>query len=187
MEFVLFCFVFSSSRYLTGGFILRRPVGSLLLFVSPVERLAGLHFPLFFDAKSLLFHWLLRGAHHSDGSIVVFWSYSHLQRSCGLSVTGAWLSHAWEILFLNCTWRSRSVFFPHAKVVPGDREANMVFGKLWGWRVPYTGRPLAMTVTLLPAWVDFLLDVCLCIPLFLCTVCLCMAQILLIFFYYKWA
>jgi hypothetical protein len=94
MEFVLFCFVFSSSRYLTGGFILRRPVGSLLLFVSPVERLAGLHFPLFFDAKSLLFHWLLRGAHHSDGSIVVFWSYSHLQRSCGLSVTGAWLSHA---------------------------------------------------------------------------------------------
>jgi hypothetical protein len=48
MEFVLFCFVFSSSRSLTGRFILRRSVGNLLSFVSPVERLAGLHFSFIF-------------------------------------------------------------------------------------------------------------------------------------------
>jgi hypothetical protein len=48
--------------------------------------------------------------------------------------------------------------------------------------VSYTRQPPTMTVTLRPAWVDFLLDVYLCIHLFLYTVCLCMTQILLEFF-----
>jgi len=174
-----FALFFNYSLSLTRRSILRRSVGSLLSFVSPIDRLTGLHFPLFFYARSSLFHRLLRDTHHSDGSTVVFWLYRRLQRPCGLPVTGVWQSHAREILFLSWAWRSHSVFFRRAKVALEDMEVVLMFGKLQGWHVSYTRRAPAMTVSLLPAWVDFMLDVCLCNPLFLYIVCLCMAQILL--------
>jgi hypothetical protein len=95
--------------------------------------LAGLQLVLAnFDARSTLILRLLRDTRHSYGSIGVFWFCRWMHQSCGFSVTGVWLSRPREVFYSRSAWRSRSASFCCAKVVPGHREVDLLFGSFGG-------------------------------------------------------
>jgi hypothetical protein len=123
-----------------------------------------------------------RDACHSYGSIVIFWFCRHLDRSCWLSVIGAWSSYVKEFFLLSNAWWSLFAFFRCAKVAPGDKEVDPLFGSSEGgacrtsaglrqWQCPYSWLGL----------IFFVRCVCVYIHLFLYIVCLCIVQFLLKF------
>jgi hypothetical protein len=130
MEFVLVLVGFSSSssRFLWQEVHLEASGGEFCYRSCCRWSVFGLNLFSYFDARSTFIHRLRRDTRHSDGFISVFWFCRCLLRPWGSSVTSAWSSRTREVFSLSSAWRSRSAFFRRAKVVPGHREVDLLFG-----------------------------------------------------------